>query len=585
MRGADILVEMLVRYEVDHIFGVPGDTNVPLYDAMRLAQDRIRHIMVRDERCGGFMADAYARLSNKPAVMEVPSGAGAMYVLPAVAEAHFSSVPMILITSDTPLRMEGQGVITELECAKLFEPVTKASWQVKSARKIPEMVRRAFRYATGGRPGAVHLVVPEDVLAETVAADAISLHAEAACTRFPSYPASPGEKDIDALIGLIAEARRPLFVAGGGASRSLAGKALQAVAEALGMPVVQTITGQSTLVDDHPLAIGVVGDNGFHPHANRAMEEADLIVYLGSKIGSVVTIGWTFPSDRVERKIVQIDIEATVLGNNTDNALSICADIRLALEALHDRLPQGLAVDPAWPAHLNAMRAEFWHKASAKMESDAVPLAPQRIVKALNDRLVGRPCSILSDPGTPTPHMTQLLRLVDPESSFIIPRAFGGLGYALPAVVGAYLARPHTRPIGLFGDGSFAMSMGELETLVRLDVPAILVHFSNGCFGWIKALQRLHGHNATYSVDFNRVDGAAIAEVFGARAFHVTTPDELDAAFDAAFAHDGLVFIDVEVESIADMAPPVYSWLKRMGRDPMQMGPTDGVSLADGQTR
>jgi len=152
MRGADVLVRMLTEYDVNVIFGVPGDTNVPVYGALEDASDRIRHVMARDERSAGFMADAYARVCNKSGVFECPSGAGAMYSLPGVAEANASSAPVILFTSDTPLPGEGRGVITELDCAKLFEPVTKASILVKAPEKLPEVVRRAFRIATTGRP-------------------------------------------------------------------------------------------------------------------------------------------------------------------------------------------------------------------------------------------------------------------------------------------------------------------------------------------------------------------------------------------------------------------------------------------------
>ncbi|TPM40458.1 thiamine pyrophosphate-binding protein [Mesorhizobium sp. B2-3-4] len=581
MRGADLLIEMLIAHDVDLIFGVPGDTNVPLYDAMRQAQDRLRHVMVRDERTGGFMADCFSRLSGRPAVMEVPSGAGAMYALPAIAEANFSSLPMILITSDTPLKMEAQGVITELECAKLFETVTKGSWQVKAAHKIPEYVRRAFRVATTGRPGAVHLVLPEDVLGAEVDPASVSLHADRNCTRFPAYPPQPRAQDVASLAEMLGTARQPLLIAGGGVNRGHAGALLREVAERFDVPVVNTITGQSALADDHPLAIGVIGDNGFHPHANRAVEEADLLVYLGCRMGSVVTVGWTFPEPSAKRLLVQVDIDPAALGNNSDNALNICADVCSVLQGLLSIDATAENPRQAWIDRLNNWRSEFWRHVQPELVDDSVPLKPQRVVKALNTHLEKKPYSILSDPGTPTPHMTRLLRLSNPDSTFIIPRAFGGLGYALPAVIGAWLARPDIRPVGLFGDGSFAMSLGELETIVRLDVPALLIHFNNGCFGWIKALQRLHGHNATYSVDFKQLDAAAIAAAFGLRAWHVRTPDEMEAAFAEAFAHPGPAFIDIEVESIADVAPPVMSWLRRLGRDPLDLKPEPGLRLAD----
>lgn len=185
MRGADVLVEMLVKYGVENVFGVPGDTNVSFYEALEQRLDEIKHVMARDERSAGFMADAYARLTDKPGVFECPSGAGAMYSLPPVAESNASSVPVILLTIDLPIVGEGRGVITELDCAKLFEPVTKMSVQIKTPEKIPEIIRRAFRVACSGTPGAVHLQIPEDMLSAEI--DAASIFLFIAVYQIPIY--------------------------------------------------------------------------------------------------------------------------------------------------------------------------------------------------------------------------------------------------------------------------------------------------------------------------------------------------------------------------------------------------------------
>lgn len=191
MRGADVLVQMLINYGVDVLFGVPGDTNVPFYEALQRRQGDIEHVMARDERSAGYMADAYARLTDRPGIFECPSGAGAMYSLPPLAESNASSVPVILLTIDLPLPGEGRGMITELDCARLFEPVTKMSVQVKSPEKLPEIVRRAFRVACSGTPGAVHLQIPEDMLLAEIDPDTISLHAEPECRTFPAFPMAP----------------------------------------------------------------------------------------------------------------------------------------------------------------------------------------------------------------------------------------------------------------------------------------------------------------------------------------------------------------------------------------------------------
>jgi acetolactate synthase-1/2/3 large subunit len=580
MLGADVLTEMLIAYGVEVIFGVPGDTNVPLYESLRQRQDRIRHVMARDERSAGCMADAYARITNRPGAFEAPSGAGPMYSLPPLAEAHFSAVPVILITCDTPLRLERRGVISEFESAKLFDAITKDSHQVKAAAMIPDAVRRAFRIATSGRPGAVHLVVPEDILLQEVEEGSVSLHIEPECMRFPAHAASPSSTQTEQVLNVIRAAERPLLVAGGGVNRSDAGRLLQAVAERLDIPIATTITGQGAVPDDHRLALGVIGDNGFHPHAVRAAEDADLLIYLGSKLGSVVTVGWTFPSGLQDRRIIHVDIDPAVLGNNTARALNICADVGAFLASLLQCLPPAEVPKREWTARLNGWRETFWTHARAQLEDRTVPLKPARVMQALAERLDG-PATLVSDPGTPTPYATRFLRLTKPGSCVVVPRAFGGLGFAIPAVVGAWYARPSARILGMFGDGSFGMSVGELETIARLAVPALLLHFNNASFGLIKAVQRLHGRNATQSVDFSATNAAKVAEAFGLRAWRVTDAASLDAALDAAFAHSGPCFIDLVVESIADVAPPMYSWTRKLGHDPASLAPASDLRIGD----
>lgn len=573
MNGAELLARMLAAYDVKYVFGVPGDTNVSFYAALEEIGGAVRHVLTRDERSAGYMADAYARVTNRPGVVEVPSGAGPMYALPAVAEAHDSAVPLLLLTFDMPMIGEGRGIISQfVDLVRLLEPVTKASIQVKMAVKIPETIRRAFRIATTGRPGAVNLVIPEDILHEEVEPEQVSLYAEEACKTFPAYAPQAPQQTVIELQQLLAAATRPLLVAGGGVNRARGGAALTQLAERLRIPVVTTMTGQNSIADHHELSIGIVGDNGFHPHANRAMEEADLLVYLGSRIGSVVTMGGTFPAPRRDRKIVQVEIGPDLLGNASANALNVHADARALLEQMNALpMPGSMQTDPRWVATLNEWRRSFWDDAGVQLRSareQSGPLRPQVIMEALNRRLE-RPHLLFADPGTSTSYLNRFVRLSDPQSRIIIPRAYGGLGYALPAVVGGWFARPDIRPIGLFGDGSFGMSVGELETIVRLKVPAILLNFNNSTFGWIKALQKSRGIPRTLSVDFSEQNAAQIAAAFGLKAMHVRTVAELDAAMDAAFAYQGPVFLDVVVESVADVVPPVYKWLQQAGQDPL----------------
>lgn len=573
MRGADVLVEMLIGYGVEVIFGVPGDTNVPFYEALQTRSNEISHVMARDERSAGFMADAFARLTDRPGVFECPSGAGAMYSLPPLAESNASSVPVILLTIDLPLPGEGRGVITELDCAKLFEPVTKMSVQVKTPNNLPEIIRRAFRVACSGTPGAVHLQIPEDMLTAEIDLNSVSLHIERECKIAPAFATAAPEEKISDLMALLLRSQRPLIVAGGGVNRSGAGELLVELAVKLNVPVVNTITGQGAICDEHSLAIGVIGDNGFHPHASRAVEEADFVLFFGSGMGSVVTVGWTFPKLSLSKRVAQVDINPAKLANNFENLLSIAGDAKIVIQQLLNEVPQGF--DPAarqtWVDQLNAYRSEFWRYAQTALTSEAVPLRPERVVHEFSKCLqaYGKPVSILSDAGTSTPYMTRYLRIGDKASKLIIPRAFGGLGSAIPGVVGAWCADKTVRPIGMFGDGSFNMTVGELETLVRLKIPALLMLFNNGCFGWIKGLHRLKGHEECFGVDFLPPRGQAIAEAFDLKAWTVTTPEELAPAFDAAFAFNGPCLLDIHVESLAERVPPVYSWMRKNGQQPM----------------
>ncbi|HEY0885709.1 MAG TPA: thiamine pyrophosphate-binding protein [Ramlibacter sp.] len=569
MTGAQALVRMLLEYEVKVVFGVPGDTSLAFYEAIYDAGDRLQHVLARDERSATFMADAYARLAHRPGFCECPSGAGALYSVPGIAEANASSIPVVLFTSGISLAGEGKGTITEMPHHTLFEPITKHSSVVNSADKVPETVRRALRIATTGRPGAVHLVLPTETMANRVSLGATSLHAEAECRAYPAYRTRGSTRAIDELAAHLLDAARPVIVAGGGVNHSQANAEVIALAERLGAPVVTTISGQGTMPDEHPLALGVVGDNGFHPHALRAVEEADVLLYVGCKMGSVSTIKWTLPSPRAGRKILQIDLDPTLLANNYQNTVSVAGDARLVLDDLLALVPDARKAASPWVKDLNRTRARFWRDAQPQLHADCAPLKAQRVIHELNRRLPS-PSVVISDAGTPTPYITRFLRLAGDGSRVLIPRSFGGLGYAIPAVVGAWYARPDARPIALFGDGSLGMSTGELETIARLNVPAVLIHFNNGCFGWIKTLQSLHSKSKFMSVDFTPGDMSKVAAAYGIAAWRVETPAQLERALDEAFAHDGPCFLDIVTEPLVKEIPPVYSWLKAAGRDPLR---------------
>ncbi|OGP57677.1 MAG: acetolactate synthase [Deltaproteobacteria bacterium RBG_13_49_15] len=562
MNGAQVLIRMLQEYKVEVIFGVPGDTSLPLYEALYDAGRGIRHVMARDERSASVMADAYARFSYRPGVCECPSGAGAIFSMPGVAEAFDATRACIIITSDTPLTDEGRNVLTELDCKKLYEPITKKSFLLKQVNKIPETVRRAFRIATSGAPGSVHLAIPEEVMTGVFTSHKKNIYSEPECMSYPSYRLRPSRKILEKLVELLLTAERPVIVSGGGAIQSQAGHGILALARWLGCPVVTTMSGQGIILDNHPLSMGVIGDNGFHPHALRAVEEGDVLLYIGCKMGSVSTMHWTFPSFKPDRKIIQIDADPEKLSNVYHNTLNVAGDAALVLDEVFELIKnRGQArTSEAWVESINRDRARFWKESEVLLSSEAVPIRGARVVSSINRRLDSETV-VIADAGTPTPYVTRFLILREMGSEIHIPRSYGGLGYTIPALVGAYFARPKARLIGLFGDGSLGMSAGDLETLVRYRIPAILIHFNNGSFGWIKALQLFRSKGKYLSVDFTPGDPASVAEGFGLKVLRIRAPEELEKALDLSFENNGPIFLDVQTEPPFKDIPPVYSWL------------------------
>ncbi|MER8506778.1 thiamine pyrophosphate-binding protein [Mesorhizobium sp. M0751] len=575
MNGADALVTMLHDYGVDVIFGVPGDTNVALYQALKHTKDAPLHVVCRDERSAVFMADCYARLSGKPGVAEVPSGAGAMYGLPGIAEANKSSVPVILLVNDIPQAGVGRGTLTELPIEAMFRPISKHAETLNRVEKLPETIRRAFRIATGGRPGAVVLALPENLLYEDLPATPQMLRIEPQCRAAPAFRVRPEEEKIHGAVKALLSAKRPLIVAGGGANRSGAGESIVRLAQHLDIPVATTITGQGVINDDHRLAVGIIGDNGFHPHAIWALGQADLVVYVGCRMGSVATMNWKWPPANNGAKIIQVDLDPETLANTYDVDFPLMGDAAASIDCFIAETKSQGTRSREWVDKINLRRTEFWQTAQIDLQNDQTPIRPERIMDAINRHLPAK-SHVVSDAGTPTPYSTRFLKLTNPGSKLIIPRFFGGLGYAIPAVVGAHFAAPEMRPVALFGDGSLGMSAGELETLARLRIPAVLIHFNNGCFGWIKALQRvMHNgpdNDGTFGVEFGRYDMSKLAAVYGIRNFRVDTAEELESALHEAFALDEPCFIDIAVESIADRLPPVYSWLTKVGVNPEIVG-------------
>lgn len=562
MQGARALVETLRLSGVDTIFGLPGDTGMAFYDALNAASGDIRHVMTRDERSASFMADVYARVTGRVGVCEGPSGGGATYIVPGVAEAQGSAIPLLCMTSDTPVTQHGRGVLTELDQESLFRPVTKWNSRINSAATMAEMTRRALRMATAGRPGATHLSLPADVLeGETPDASVWGVPEFASA---PALRTRPDAALVERAAAVIEQAQRPVIVAGGGVMTSQAWDALTAFAEATNIPVATSINGKGSIAETSPVAVGLVGGNGARGYTNELVAGADLVVFIGTRTDSTTTHHWKVPAIHGGVAAIQIDVEPYEIGNNYRLAVALAGDARLALQDLLAAIDRPDSLRQRHQARIDGLVAErdrYWAEVAEQGRSDSQPIKAARLTRELRAAL-DDDALIVADPGTPTPFLGAQYELRVAGRTTVIPRAHGGLGYAIPGVVGAYYAAPHRRVVGFTGDGSYGFSVGELETISRLNLPIVIVQCANNTFGWIKELQHLYHGDRYFGVDFSGVDYATIARGFGLNGWNVTDPADLGRVLREALADGRPGFVNVWTESQITNTPPVAGWIE-----------------------
>ncbi|MEM7250629.1 MAG: thiamine pyrophosphate-binding protein [Pseudomonadota bacterium] len=557
MTGGEALVEMLRLYDVDTIFGLCGDTSLPFYDALFRTGQSVRHVLTRDERHAAYMADAYARVTGKVGVCEGPSGGGATYLLPGLVEANESSIPILGITTDISVSGRGRYTLTELDQDALMRPLTKWNQVIPHADSLPRAVRRAFAEMTSGRPGAAHLGLPFDVQKQPV--DASAVWATGEHGRFPAHRTGPDPESVERAARVLVDAKSPLIVCGGGVVISAAHAELGRLAERLAAPVATTISGQGSIGEHHPLAVGVVGSNGGTPATRAMVQAADVLLFVGCRVGSVTTERWQYP-DR-DQRIVQLDYDPGVIGVNYPVDAAVIGDARLTLAALNTALsdlsPRDASEAKARVAAAKQRKFDAFH---ALATADSSPIKPERVVATLQ-KILPPSAIIVADPGTPCPYFSGYYEFAKPGRHFISNRAHGALGFALPAAVGAAVGRPDVPTVGVMGDGSFGMAVGELETVMRLKLPITYVVFSNSVFGWIKAGQKSGFEKRYYSVDFTRTDHAAVAAGFGLKTWRVEEPSNLESALRAAINEPTPTLVDVVAEPLQDAAAPVSEWV------------------------
>src|SRR5512141_2945995 len=376
--GGEAFVRMLQLHGVKHIFGLCGDTSLPFYDALYRLDHGMQHVLTRDERSAAYMADGYARVSGRVGVCEGPSGGGATYILPGVVEANESSVPLLCFTSDISVSARGRYALTELDQQALFRPLTKWNTVLDAGADIPRVLRQAFKQMTSGRPGAVHIGLPYDVQRQML--DEADIRADPTLNQVPARRACADLVAIAEAARLLAKAERPLFIVGGGVVISGAEPELAACAESLGAPVATTVSGQGSIGDAHALALGVVGSNGGTLPTRAVVQAADLVVFVSCRAGSVTTERWRYPAPGAV-SVIQLDIDAAVIGANYPVAVGLAGDAKLTLAALRDELEAAGARAGEWGrAAVAAAKREKFSAFEALAASGDRPIRPERVV-------------------------------------------------------------------------------------------------------------------------------------------------------------------------------------------------------------
>ena len=555
LTGAEAVVEMLKAHGVEVIFGLCGDTSLPLYDALERLPHGMKHVLTRDERHAAYMADGYARVSGKVGVCEGPSGGGATYLLPGLVEANESSVPVLGINTDVSVSARGRFTLTELDQKALMKPLTKWNAVLDRSADIPRTFRAAFNAMTTGRPGAAHIALPFDVQNGPV--ERPDVWGDPSLGAYPSRRIAPGPFYVELAAKLLRAAKKPLFICGGGPVIAGAQDELLELAERLSAPVATSISGQGSISEEHALAVGVVGSNGGTAETRFVVDQADLVVFVGCRAGSVTTERWRHPAPG-SVKLIHIDVDATVIGANYRVDVPLVADAKLALAALNaalDAVRRPLDAQTVREAKERKLAAF-----AALAASDERPIRPERVVAELSQAL-DADAIVVADPGTPCPYLSAYYPIRKAGRTLFSNRAHGALGYSMAAAVGAHFGRPSVKTVAVMGDGSFGMCAGELETLVRCKLPITLVVIRNAVYGWIKAGQKTGYAGRYFSVDFGVTDHARVAEAFGVKSWKVEDPAKLGAALREAVAYGGPTLVDIVCQPLHEARAPVSEWV------------------------
>lgn len=559
--GARFLAESLEAYGVTHVFFVPAILSHTL--AEMESRTKIKRILTHGEKAAVYMADGYARASGRPGV-SFAQCIGAANLAAALRDPWMACSPMVVFTGGPSSHTRHRHTYQQIDDFPLFGPLTKYSARVDDVGRLPDVVRQAFRAATTGTPGPAHIELSGHLGELEQQVDELTVVAEPQFGRAPALrpPADPAA--VAEAASLLAGAKRPVIVAGGGVRTSGAGPELVELAERLAVPVATSLNAKEVVPGNHPLNVGVVGWY-CRKSANQIVLEADLVFFVGSHTGSQVTAKWRVPPPGTP--VVQLDIEPEELGRHYPNRVSLLGDAKVVLRQLIEAAdPPSAATHQAWVARAEHLAGRWREESAELMGSDAVPIRPERLCRDLTE-LMPADTLLVADTGHAGMWTGGMIDLNKPGQSYI--RAAGSLGWGLPAALGAKLALAD-RPVLLFsGDGGFWYHVAELETALRWNIDAVLLVNNNRSLNQVIDPCKeayggeLRGRHAELW-QFRDVSFAAVARAIGVEGIRVEKPGELAGALDKAFSCGRPCVVEVVTDMTA-MAPLAFLGETREG--------------------
>ena len=556
MNGGRALAEMLRLAGAGPMFGMGGFQLLPFYDAIGLVG--LTHHLINDERCGAFAADAYARVTNRPGICDGTLGPGATNLLTGLVESLNGGIPIVAITGNTNRAHSWKNMTQECRQVEILRPAVKDVMRIEMISRIPELVRRAFAVATSGRPGPVLLDVPEDVCHGMHDFAAEDFEIDEATLQAPARRVRPDRAEIERAAKLIAKAKRPLLLVGGGIHLSEAWQALARLAEAQSIPVAHTMTGKGSISCANPLSVGLFGR--YSRIANDMIDASDCLVVVGCKLGEIATKRFSLPPAHIP--LIHLDIVAEEIGRCIPAEVSLWGDARAGLEDLAEALSDSNSAARARRADYVAEvtpRLKKWEaEAAPRLNSRDRPVHMARLCRELNNTLPAD--AILVADGGFAGHWTGLLYDTKQAGRQFIPdRGLASIGYGLPGGIGACLAAPDRPVVAISGDGGFNMTLGDLESARRIGCGLTVIVVNNAASGYVKALQHAMMGGRYQSADLIEMDYAAIARAMGCGGIRVEDPEALAPALRQGMEEsDRPTIIDVVVtRDPAQMLPAV----------------------------